>query len=105
MPIDLSNFEQTGEQNGVTIYEREVETPLPANEDGSGYITETNIQNAYVTGDRVITVSKVTDRGWDVWAYVEEDDGLEIDDRIGLALNAQKAQRVGLQTAIAVSQS
>jgi len=95
MPIDLSKFTNTDKRDGVAVYQREVDTPMPENEDGSGYTTEQNLQTAYRAGRHIIKVSKVSNRGWSVWRYVEGDDGIEIGESYARGLNAQDAQRLG----------
>jgi hypothetical protein len=99
MPIDLSKFTNIDKRDGVAVYERSVETPMPENEDGSGYTTEKNIQTAYRAGRHIIKVSKVSDRGWSVWRYVEGDDGIKIGESYARGINGQQAQRLGLMEA------
>lgn len=105
MPIDLSKFENVDKRDGVAVYQRKVKTPQPANEDGTGYTTEENIQTAYRVGRHIIKVSKVSNRGWSVWRYVEASDGggLTKDEQYGSGLNGQDAQRLGRMKASELS--
>lgn len=104
MPVDLSKFENVDKQDGVAVYKREVDTPMPANEDGTGYTTEKNVMTAYRVGHHIIKVSKVSDRGWSVWRYVEGDDGIEIGESYARGINGQQAQRLGLMEAVEVAE-
>lgn len=94
MPIDLSKFTNIDKRDGVAVYQRDVKTPIPENEDGTGYTSERNIQTAYRVGRHIIKVSKVSDRGWSVWRYVEGDDGIETAESYARGLNGQDAQRL-----------
>lgn len=94
MTIDLSKFTNIDKQDGVAVYQREVETPMPESEDNSGYESEYSIQTAYRVGRHIIKVNKVGNRGWSVWRYVEGDDGIEIGEGYARGLNGQDAQRL-----------
>lgn len=101
--IEPEQFEFVEKDGDVTVYKREVKTPMPENEDGSGYQAEENHQWAYRVGPHWLKVSKVSDRGWSVWHYKEEDDGMEIAGSLGSKKNAQEAQRTALHTAEALA--
>lgn len=84
-----------------THYET-VKTPLPENEDGSGYTSEENLRAVYKIKNTVLKVDKVSDYGWSVWEYTKEDGDLSIEDRLGHGLNAQVAQRLANSRALEV---
>lgn len=104
MPIDLSKFENVDKRDGMAVYQRGVDTPIPENEDGSGYTTEGNIQTAYRAGRYVIKVIKVSNLGWSVWRYKETENGIEMDKSLGSNLNAQEAHRIGQMNARKMAQ-
>lgn len=69
MAIDTSQFSEVSEFGPVSKLERTVDTPMPENEDGSGYTTEENRQVIYEVGEHLFKVSKVSTRGWTVTHY------------------------------------
>lgn len=103
--IDTAKFEFVEKDSDVATYKHKVKTPMPENEDGSGYTTEENRQWAYRTGPHWLKVSKVGNHGWSIWHYKESSDGggLERVGSLGRKENCQEAQRTALHTAEALA--
>lgn len=100
--IETGKFNLHSKEGDVAVYKRAVKTPMPEDEDGSGYTTEENTMWAYRVGPHWLKVSKVSDHGWSIWHYEETDDGLERVGSLGAKKNAQEAQRTALHTAEAL---
>lgn len=94
MPIDLNKFENTDKKDGVAIYQRDVKTPMPE-EDESGYTIEEHTQTAYKTGNKIILLRQVSNNGWSVWEYTEADSEIVSARRIKMGISEQQAQRLG----------
>lgn len=85
---------------GLTRTERTVDTPMPETEEGSGYETEINHSWCYHNPNEHFKVIKVSDNGWTVSRYAEEDGEEIIMRRLGHGLNAQEAQRLAMTKAL-----
>lgn len=101
--IEPEKYELFRRDNGIAVYRREVETPMPEDDSGSGYTTEENYIWAYQVGPHWLKVSKVSDHGWTVRHYEEDGGNFDIVGRVGSKENAQKAQRLALHTAEALA--
>ena len=100
MTLRLNKFEHVDTlDNGIERLERHVDTPMPEDEDGSGYKTEENLMTVYQVGDYAIKVSKISARGWAVRRYINEDGYWKIDRHLNSKLNAQDAKRLARKDA------
>lgn len=99
---DLDEYDSLVGEGDITMASRTVKTPIAANEDGSGHDTEMNVQDAFVSGDHLVTRSKVGDRGWSIWHY-RLDDGPRIQERVASELGAQESARLARKTIVEVS--
>jgi len=101
MAFDPDNFSAEEQSSGMYRSFRTVDTPMPEDDDGSGYDTEENKMYYYRHGDEYIKLQKVSDNGWSVWRYTDDEaEGLISLQRYGHQLNAQEAHRLALQKAI-----
>lgn len=103
MSIDTSKFDRQSDKRGITTLQREVETPMPA--DDGGYATEKNTMTLYTAGSRLIKVSKVTNLGWCVWEYDTSGEEQEVVDELVRYTDQWSAKRIARTRAATIASS
>ncbi len=86
--------------NGLIRTQKDVTTPMPENDDGSGYTTENNTSWCYHNGSEHFKVMKITDNGWCASHYVVEDGEEILMRRLVHGASAQKAHRAAISKAL-----
>jgi len=73
--METDDFQTVDSCDMVTKLEKTVKTPMPENDDGSGYTKESNKLTVYEMDSHYVEVSKVSSLGWSVKRY--DEDGLD----------------------------